>query len=159
MTYCRKILFLVVALFAIFAAEAQQPQQSQQQPQQQSQQTEKKKPVLYIFSAEWCAPCQRMHEEALEDAEVVNLLQHMEYHPVDMEFTVGARELYRKHARSGGVPELVIYGGDGKLIARESGYTTIDELIKFLRKAFSSEELKIIDAAYKRHNLQNGAKN
>lgn len=114
------------------------------------QQDTESKPQLYIFSAQWCAPCQRMYQEALEHPEVVALIERMEYHPVDMEFTKDAEALYRKHARSGGVPELVMYDGKGKLIAREMGYTTMDGLLRFLRKAFSEQQLKQIEATRKR---------
>ena len=111
------------------------------------------KPVLYIFSIPGCSPCKRLHDEALGEPEVTALLRRMEYHPVDMDFTKDAAALYRKHARSGGVPELVLYDRKGEVIARQ-GYTTFRELVQFLRKAFSAEELKVIDVELKRNGTR-----
>lgn len=104
------------------------------------------KPQLYVFSAQWCSPCQRMHKEAFADAEVMALKHGMECFVVDVDTTPGGRDLYRKHARTGGVPELVLYDKTGKFIARQSGYETIELLVAFLRKAYSQEELKQIAA-------------
>ena len=104
------------------------------------------KPQLYVFTARWCPPCQRMHKEAFVDAEVMALLHGMECRVVDIDTTPGGRDLYRKHARTGGVPELVLYDRAGKFIARQSGYETIDLLVAFLRKAYSQEELKRLAA-------------
>ena len=100
------------------------------------------KPTLYIFSAQWCAPCQRMHKEALNDSKVRVMLQRMEYHLVDLDTTKDGRAIYRKHAHSGGVPELVLYDREGKLIARQAGYETVEAMIKFMRQAFSAAELE-----------------
>ena len=102
------------------------------------------KPTLYIFSAQWCAPCQRMHKEALGDNEVMVMLQHMDHRLVDMDLIKDGKLLYNKHARSGGVPELVLYDGEGKLIARQAGYETVEGMVKFMRQAFSAEELEDI---------------
>ena len=124
-----------------------------QQREQESKPKQEEKPVLYIFSIPGCSPCKRLHDEALGEPEVTALLRRMEYHPVDMDFTKDAAALYRKHARSGGVPELVLYDRKGEVIARQ-GYTTFRELVQFLRKAFSAEELKVIDAELKRNGTR-----
>ena len=124
-----------------------------QQSGQESKPKQEEKPVLYIFSIPGCSPCKRLHDEALGEPEVTVLLRRMEYHPVDMDFTKDAAALYRKHARSGGVPELVLYDRKGEVIARQ-GYTTFRELVQFLRKAFSAEELKVIDAELKRNGTR-----
>ncbi len=144
MQLLKRISLLFVAVLVSLSAMAQQREREQEQDA---------KPVLYIFSIPGCSPCKRLHDEALGEPEVTALLRRMEYHPVDMDFTKDAAALYRKHARSGGVPELVLYDRKGEVIARQ-GYTTFRELVQFLRKAFSAEELKVIDAELKRNGTR-----
>ena len=146
MQLLKKLSLLFVAVLVSFSAMAQQSGQ-------ESKPKQAEKPVLYIFSIPGCSPCKRLYDEALGEPEVTALLRRMEYHPVDMDFTKDAAALYRKHARSGGVPELVLYDRKGEVIARQ-GYTTFRELVQFLRKAFSAEELKVIDAELKRNGTR-----
>ena len=146
MQLLKKLSLLFVAVLVSLSAMAQQREQESKPKQEE-------KPVLYIFSIPGCSPCKRLHDEALGEPEVTALLRRMEYHPVDMDFTKDAAALYRKHARSGGVPELVLYDRKGEVIARQ-GYTTFRELVQFLRKAFSAEELKVIDAELKRNGTR-----
>ena len=143
MQLLKKLSLLFVAALIGLSAMAQQSGQ-------ESKPKQAKKPVLYIFSIPGCSPCKRLHDEALGEPEVTALLRRMEYHPVDMDFTKDAAALYRKHARSGGVPELVLYARKGEVIDRQ-GYTTFSELVRFLRRAFSAEELKVIDSELKRN--------
>ena len=146
MRLLKKLSLLFVAVLIGLSAMAQQSGQ-------ESKPKQAEKPVLYIFSMPGCSPCKRLHDEALGEPEVTALLRRMEYHPVDMDFTKDAAALYRKHARSGGVPELVLYDRKGEVIDRQS-YTTFRELVQFLRKAFSAEELKLIDAELKRNGTR-----
>ena len=146
MQLLKRISLLFVAVLVSLSAMAQQREQESKPKQEE-------KPVLYIFSIPGCSPCKRLHDEALGEPEVTALLRRMEYHPVEMDFTKDAAALYRKHARSGGVPELVLYDRKGEVIARQ-GYTTFRELVQFLRKAFSAEELKVIDAELKRNGTR-----
>ena len=146
MQLLKKLSLLFVAVLIGLSAMAQQSGQEREPKQAE-------KPVLYIFSMPGCSPCKRLHDEALGEPEITALLRRMEYHPVDMDFTKDAAALYRKHARSGGVPELVLYDRKGEVIARQ-GYTTFRELVQFLRKAFSAEELKVIDAELKRNGTR-----
>ena len=143
MQLLKKLSLLFVAVLIGLSAMAQQGGQ-------ESKPKQAEKPVLYIFSMPGCSPCKRLHDEALGEPEVTALLRRMEYHPVDMDFTKDAAALYRKHARSGGVPELVLYDRRGEVIDRQS-YTTFSELVRFLRRAFSAEELKVIDSELKRN--------
>lgn len=147
MQLLKKLSLLFVAALIGLSAMAQQSGQESKQKQAEKQ---AEKPVLYIFSIPGCSPCKRLHDEALGEPEVTALLRRMEYHPVDMDFTKDAAALYRKHARSGGVPELVLYDRKGEVIDRQ-GYTTFGELVRFLRRAFSAEELKVIDSELKRN--------
>ena len=130
---------LVVVAILCFAttASAQTPATTPQS---------KGRPSLYIFSIQGCWPCKRLADEGLADQEVIALISRMEYRKVDMALTENALELYRTHARSGGVPELVLYDGEGKLIGRQSGYETVGSLKEFLRKAFTTAEQAKIKA-------------
>lgn len=138
----RSILLLFWVTIMSLSAVAQESERPQAQPK------------LYIFSAQWCAPCQRMHKEALDDSEVRVMLQRMEYHLVDLDTTKDGKAIYRKHARSGGVPELVLYDVRGKLIARQAGYETVEGMIKFMRQAFSAKELEEIARQKALHELR-----
>lgn len=138
----RSILLLFWVTIMSLSAVAQETEHAQAQPK------------LYIFSAQWCAPCQRMHKEALDDSEVRVMLQRMEYHLVDLDTTKDGKAIYRKHARSGGVPELVLYDARGKLIARQAGYETVEGMIKFMRQAFSAKELEEIAREKALHELR-----
>ena len=137
-------MLVIVAMVSI--ATTVSAQSVTQTVSSQPQAKEKGRPTLYIFSIQGCQPCKRLADEGLTDPEVIALINRMEYQKVDMALTKGARELHRTHARTGGVPELVLYDGGGKLIGRQSGYETIDTLLDFLRKAFSKEELAQIKA-------------
>lgn len=137
-----KILLLLVATVLSLSAVAQQVGKPDARP------------TLYVFSSQWCAPCQRMHKEALDDSEVRVMLQRMEYYLVDLDTTKDGKAIYRKHARSGGVPELVLYDGQGKLIARQAGYETVEGMIKFMRQAFSAKELEEITRQKALHELR-----
>lgn len=145
MLWLKKIFLLFAAVLVGLSAIAQQEREEERE--------QDAKPVLYIFTIQGCSPCRRLHDEALGEPEVTALLRRMEYHLVDMDFTKDAVALYRKHARSGGVPELVLYNAKGGVVARQ-GYTTYNELLKFLRAAFSAEELKVIDAELKRNGTR-----
>jgi thioredoxin-related protein len=68
--------------------------------------------------------------------------------------TKDGKVLYRKHDRSGGVPELVLYDGEGKLIDRQAGYETAEGMIKFMRQAFSAKELEEIAKQKALHELR-----
>ena len=138
-------LLAVVAMVSIAATVS--AQSTSQVMSSQPQAKVKGRPTLYIFSIQGCQPCKRLADEGLTDPEVEALINRMEYKKVDMALTKNARELYRTHARSGGVPELVLYDDEGKLIGRQSGFETIDTLLDFLRKAFSQDELAQIKSA------------
>ena len=134
-------MYVLVAMLIVASASAQSVvQPTSQQPQVKV----KGRPTLYIFSIQGCQPCRRLSDEALVDPEVIALISRMYYQKVDLALTKDARQLHRTHARTGGVPELVLYDGEGKLIGRQSGYETIDKMVAFLRQAFSPKELEQI---------------
>ena len=143
----RVLRWLLVVVAMVGIATAVPAQSTSQTMPSQPQAKAKGRPTLYIFSIQGCQPCRRLADEGLTDPEVVALINRMEYKKVDMALTKNARELHRTHARSGGVPELVLYDGEGKLIGRQSGFETIDTLLDFLRKAFSQAELAQIKSA------------
>lgn len=143
----------MVAMMGIIASVSAQ---STTQPTSSQHSKANSRPSLYIFSIQGCQPCKRLADEGLTDPEVVALINRLEYRKVDMALTKNARELHRQHARSGGVPELVLYDGEGKLIGRQSGYETIDTLLEFLRKAFSKEELAQIKAESRAWSVRDG---
>lgn len=143
---------MLLAMMSIIASASAQTT-AQTTP---SQQKAKGRASLYIFSIQGCQPCKRLADEGLADPEVAALINRLEYRKVDMSLTKNAVELYRTHARSGGVPELVLYDDEGRLIGRQSGYETIDTLLEFLRKAFSKEELAQIKAESRAWSVRDG---
>ena len=134
---------MLMAMLIVASASAQSVGNfTSQHPQTKT----KGRPTLYIFSIQGCQPCRRLSDEALADSEVIALISRMDYQKVDMALTKDARQLHRTHARTGSVPELVLYDGEGKLIGRQAGYETIDKMLEFLCQAFTPKELEQIKA-------------
>lgn len=96
------------------------------------------KPLLYDFTAEWCAPCRMLDADGWQDAKVAALVNES-YVParvVDRMREEGKNplwidELQRKYAVNA-FPTLVVASPDGRQIAVLQGYGGKQKLIEFL---------------------------
>jgi thiol:disulfide interchange protein len=96
------------------------------------------RPILYDFTAEWCAPCHILDREGWGDAKVAALVNGS-YAParvVDRMREEGRNpgwidELQRQY-RVGAFPTLVVATADGREVAVAQGYAGKERLIEFL---------------------------
>ncbi len=93
------------------------------------------KPVLYEFTAEWCAPCKKMKREVFGDRDAAEFINRS-FHPVrilDTDESAGAQAV-RQQQRVTGFPTLLVMLPAGAPRASE-GYSNKQETLQFLRTA------------------------
>ena len=87
------------------------------------------KPVLAYFTATWCGPCQRMHEETWPDPRVGAALGA--YVPVKID--VDQNSDLAMSFNVDGIPRLQVIAPDGMPGRSREGFATADELVKWLK--------------------------
>ncbi|MCZ6691098.1 MAG: thioredoxin domain-containing protein [Planctomycetota bacterium] len=87
--------------------------------------------VLVDFSADWCAPCQRMLKETYKDERVVSELEGFIFLKIDTD----AHPSVAKHFKVSGIPDARILAPDGTERARVRGFKKADELLPILEAA------------------------
>lgn len=88
-----------------------------------------RKPVLAYFTASWCGPCQQLRRETWPDAKVQAALTER-FVPVKIDVDEH-RELAQEFGVTG-IPRMQVIQPDGTLGASRVGFTSPDELIRWL---------------------------
>jgi thiol:disulfide interchange protein DsbD len=96
------------------------------------------KPILYDFTAEWCAPCRMLDSDGWGDAKIAALVNgsYVPARVVDRAREEGRNpawmdELQRRY-RVGAFPTLVVATADGREVAVAQGYAGKERLMEFL---------------------------
>ncbi len=99
------------------------------------------KPVLYDFTAAWCAPCRLLDAQGWGDPGIASLVNrsYLPARVVDREREDGKNppaieELERRYSVDV-FPTLVVAAPDGRLIAKLQGFVGRDKLLRFLQES------------------------
>jgi thiol:disulfide interchange protein len=102
------------------------------------------KPILYDFTAEWCAPCKMLDRDGWADARVAALVNDsfVATRIVDRTREDGKNEPWidalQQRYRVSAFPTLVVAAPDGREIAIAQGFNGKAKLIEFLEGARSA---------------------
>lgn len=96
------------------------------------------RPVLLVFTASWCAPCQRMRRHAWPDDRVEQLVDQW-FIPVKLDIGDGELNPAAERYAVRSVPTIVVTDRLGSVVA-EGGMMDADELATFLATAAASVE-------------------
>ena len=99
------------------------------------------KPILYDFTAEWCAPCHLLDREGWGDSKIAALVNesYLPARVVDREREEGKNPeavdaLHHRYSVTA-FPTLVVADADGRQIAKLEGYGGRDRLVRFLQES------------------------
>ena len=88
------------------------------------------KPVLVLFTADWCPPCRRMKRNALSDPEVMTELNDtFVLVKVDLTQPGGPNSAIATDHGVQSIPTMIVYDANGRHIDTATGPRTRDELL------------------------------
>ncbi len=87
--------------------------------------------VLVVFQLPGCPPCRRMERSVLPDPKVTRALASLVPVQLDLSQTPQLSERYQVW----GTPTYLLLDPQGRLLARDSGYRSVDEFVSFLSRA------------------------
>ncbi len=91
------------------------------------------KPVVVVFSASWCPPCQAMKTEVYPSAEVKPLHDRFEWAYLDVDDA--ANEALADKFGVSGIPHIEFLNKDGKTVGQQVGGMEPADFAKRLEKA------------------------
>jgi thiol:disulfide interchange protein len=120
-------------------------------PEAAAQAAEEGKPILYFFTAEWCAPCHHLKRSVFSDPEKAAAIA-ASYVTVEVEDTrvetgANAPEVDEVQQRYGvrSLPTLVVALPDGQEVGNQSGYAGAARAWTWLQVQAKAAEAKIDD--------------
>ncbi len=128
-----RYIFLAISVSLLITAGCSEVLTKQKNPETSSCSPRKQRTILYVFTAEWCGPCQRL-KGTLRYPKVVQYLKckNIVLSIVDID---QQRELARRW-KIYSVPTCILINSNEKQISRFSGYRTPDNLIHELERFF-----------------------
>ncbi|MGA9451070.1 MAG: HEAT repeat domain-containing protein [Verrucomicrobiia bacterium] len=127
---------LATAMLAVFASAALASELAVVQPTfhssfeaASSAATADQSLVLLIFGAEWCGPCKLLKSKTLSSAEFLRQESPLHVAEVDIDANPKMAGDFDIEA----VPTLILLTGDGKIIARQTGFMEAADLIAWLQ--------------------------
>lgn len=107
------------------------------------------KPILYFFTADWCAPCHQLKETLFADPEKASEIA-ASFVPVQVQDTrveTGRNdpevdEAIRRY-RVSSLPTLVVALPDGRELAQQRGYAGADRAWQWIRQQATAAERKL----------------
>ena len=93
------------------------------------------KPLVILATADWCNPCQRLHREALSDADVKTALDSFTRLEIDHSSRSDRTNEVLVGLKIDGLPTLVFYDAQGTEVARLEGARSAEEVIAAAKKA------------------------
>lgn len=98
-----------------------------------AQAKQERKPIVLDFSAQWCAPCQRMERTNFADPRVKQLLERCILVKIDTD----REEALARQLGVVGLPDLRFVTPDGKVVKQLRGFQAaepfIDELLRLIQ--------------------------
>ena len=80
------------------------------------------KPVMLMFTADWCGPCQNFKARVLSNPHVLDRLgRDCRFQTVDLTTWSGRNKEVAKHYGVEGVPTLMLVDGSGRELSRYEG--------------------------------------
>ena len=92
-------------------------------------------PVLYDFSATWCAPCKQMNKEIFSNTEYASMINE-KFVPVRIydDDSGAAVDKLRKRFNIRAYPTLVLTSSSGKEFKSHRGYGGVNGTLRWLKK-------------------------
>ena len=101
---------------------------------------DKNKPVLLVFTADWCGPCQAMKQNVFVIDSVAAALGGYNILMVDVDTPVGATYQERFARKEVQIPYFVVLDRSGAVKARKLGAMQAGEFLQFLRGSGTMKE-------------------
>jgi thiol:disulfide interchange protein len=137
------IVLIIGAIMALFSAWRMMSQPPENIPWRKSLADAKKesastgRPILAYFTASWCGPCQQMRKETWADARVQAALAQW----VVVKIEVDSDDQIAREFGVSAIPRLQMIDAKGEPGAARIGFTSADELLRWLRTAKSESTM------------------
>lgn len=97
------------------------------------------KPLLVLFTADWCPPCQTLKKDVLGDSQVASRLRSdFVLLKVDLTDRGGPNDRVAHTAGVRSVPTIIVYDAKGNQVARMSGAGPKDHMVQWFTAAARS---------------------